>query len=188
MAQRATRGWVIQTTLGAPVTAAPFRHLITLRLAVSFLGEAGQAGWWSSNFLGRNSLAFLSPVFGGNAPLVQYSGVIEAAGRVHDERIGIGRVFHLFRLPESVEFAAFELFRQKELADEIAKCIASTESARAYLSAFAKEQPELISGPVRLPPLIITKQFAPSLCLMASYYEAGFEKSIQCFPYFSECN
>ena len=69
-----------------------------LRLAVGFLGEQEQAAWWPSVFLGRHAHAFLNPIFGSKTRIAQYHGITEAACRVHDESIGVGRVFHLFRL------------------------------------------------------------------------------------------
>src|SRR6516162_928813 len=74
---------------------------IRLRIAIGYLGE--QAAWWPSSFLGQHAFTFLSPVFGNRTTVAQYHGVVEAACRAHDEKIGIGRVFHLFRLPEAAE-------------------------------------------------------------------------------------
>jgi hypothetical protein len=59
-----------------------------------------------------------------NAFVAQYHGVQEAASRVHDEHIGIGRVYHLFRLPEHVEQALFNSLQNKAFVD----CAISTRS------------------------------------------------------------
>jgi hypothetical protein len=85
------------------MNAKLIHQIIGLRLAVGLLGEQEQSGWWPSRFLGRHAHAFLNPIFGGKTRMAQYHGVIEAACRIHDERIGVGRVFHLFRLPETIE-------------------------------------------------------------------------------------
>lgn len=77
--------------------------LIRLRLLVGFLGEKNQFGWWQSTFLGVTSTSFLLPSFPRTSLLAQYHGVIESARQVHDQHIGIGQVFHLFRLPSEVE-------------------------------------------------------------------------------------
>jgi hypothetical protein len=66
---------------------------IQLRIAVGYLGE--QAAWWSSTFLGPHAITFLGPVFGNKTTVAQYQGVVEAACCAHDEKIGVGRVYHL---------------------------------------------------------------------------------------------
>mgnify|MGYP001252747492 FL=1 len=77
--------------------------IVKLRLSIGYLGEREQFGWWSSSFFTRGSDAFLSPLFGRTQILAQCNGVTQAAGIVHDERIGVGNVYHLFRLPEDLE-------------------------------------------------------------------------------------
>src|SRR5262245_17569154 len=83
-------------------------RIATLRLAVGLLGERDNAGWWASGFMAPTGAAFLTPVFGSRILQARYRGVLEVARRVHDERIGVGRVFHPFRLREVVELRVFE--------------------------------------------------------------------------------
>src|SRR6202022_616251 len=85
------------------MNAKLIHNIVGLRLAVGLLGEQEQSGWWPSSFLGRHAPAFLRPIFGSKTRMAQYHGVTEAACRVHDERIGVGRVYHLYRLPETIE-------------------------------------------------------------------------------------
>ena len=79
------------------------QELLELRLLIAFLGERSQFAWWASSFFDNTSKPFLEPVFGKTAKLTQYHGAVEAARRVHDEHIGVGEVFHLFRMPEENE-------------------------------------------------------------------------------------
>ena len=95
---------------------ATLAQIARLKLLVGFLGEQSQFNWWPS--------AFFAPVFNKNAFVAQYHGVQEAASRVHDEHIGIGRVYHLFRLPEHVEQALFNSLQNKAFVD----CAISTRS------------------------------------------------------------
>jgi hypothetical protein len=74
-----------------------------LRVLVGYLGERHQSNRWSSTFLGRTSEAFLAPIFGNTVANARVVGVTEAARRVHDDAMGVGRTFHLFRLPETLE-------------------------------------------------------------------------------------
>jgi hypothetical protein len=99
-------------------------QIARLKLLVGFLGEQSQFNWWLSAFFAPSSSAFLAPVFSKNAFADQYHGVQEAASRVHDEHIGIGRVYHLFRLPEHVEQALFNSLQNKAFVD----CAISTRS------------------------------------------------------------
>ena len=78
-------------------------QLTLMRFAVGFLGEQANPWWWDSSFCGNNGKAFLSPVFPRTYIHAQYQGVVSAAALVHDDRIGVGNVFHLFRLPEDIE-------------------------------------------------------------------------------------
>uniref|UniRef100_UPI0039B77F6C BrxE family protein n=1 Tax=Pseudomonas sp. P1B16 TaxID=2986074 RepID=UPI0039B77F6C len=76
-----------------------------LRVLVGYLGEQ-QPAWWSSQFFSPTAAAFLGPVFARSTTLAQYQGVTAAAARKHEEHIGEGRTFHLFRLPEIFEQSA----------------------------------------------------------------------------------
>ena len=83
-----TAGWR-RVTLAAllhgkagTVNALPIESLIRLRLAVGYLGEQHQAGWWQSSFLSSAGRTFLTFSFAKTLPLAQYSGVTAAAGGV----------------------------------------------------------------------------------------------------------
>ncbi len=75
------------------------KTIAELRVLVGYLGEKPQAGWWSSEFYSPSAAAFLSPIFNRSLFLAQYQGATAAAAKAHDDTIGIGRIFHLFRLP-----------------------------------------------------------------------------------------
>jgi len=161
------------------------RTIVRLRLAVAFLGEREQAGWWPSNFLSRNARAFMEPVFGNGSNLAQYYGATEAARRVHDERIGVGRVFHLFRMPETVEQLVFDLLADKSVSDEVADCIASESTAGAVLVQLAPGIGRAETGPVRVGGIEMLSN-PDTMATIAAHYQAAFRAHTQCFPYFSE--
>jgi hypothetical protein len=98
------------------------RQIVCLRLAVGLFGEQAQLAWWSSSFLGQHALAFLRPIFGSKTRMAQYNGVTEAACRVHDEKVGVGRVFHLYRLPETIERRISDAFQEGSLPEEVTRC------------------------------------------------------------------
>ncbi len=74
-----------------------------LRLLVGYLGEKDQDNWWSTSFFSPSSRNFLAPIFARTTRLAQDNSVRDTARRLHDEQVGIGSVFHLFRLPADVE-------------------------------------------------------------------------------------
>lgn len=155
-----------------------------LRLAVGFLGEQEQAGWWPSAFLGASSKPFLSPVFPKTTVLAQCRGVTHAAARVHDERIGVGSVFHLFRLPEDIEQSVHRLLEQHEPAQRLSSAVKDKQSALSSLKAIAASQRPTGSGPVRVGRAVdLTK--LDSWRVVAAHYAAGFHASSEVFPFFS---
>lgn len=156
-------------------------RIAALRLAVGMLGEREGAAWWTSAFLSPASTSFLAPVFGNNTFQARYHGVLEAARRVHDERIGVGLVSHLFRLPESVEQRLFESVQSG--SSDLAKTISSPESAKATLQSFVTKTVAAKSGPALMafPEAIET---AGWISEAASLYSAAFGAGVQCFPYF----
>src|SRR5437773_108710 len=121
---------------------------LELRLLVGYLGEKLQYNWWASSFYDPFAMDFLSPVFGRTARLAQYNGVREAARRVHDANVGIGRVFHLFRLPEETEH---DLHRHAETLDEaILSVVSDRATALARLRVFADKTAPSAEGPIAI--------------------------------------
>lgn len=154
-----------------------------LRMIVGYLGEKGQHNWWSSEFFSATAPAFLSPVFGKTATLAQYHGVKEAARRVHDEHIGVGRVFHLFRLPESIEQAVFEELQDPAVTDALRRNLESQDAAVAALQAIVESTCSLQEGPVQLggvSDLEGTRWLSDAACC----YQAAFSSGLRSYPYF----
>jgi hypothetical protein len=157
--------------------------ILTMRFAVGLLGEKEQAGWWPSSFMSLSSSAFLLPVFGANIFQARYQGIVEASKRVHDERIGVGRVFHLFRLPEATEQRLFDNLSSSE--GKAAARVLSPGIAREALSRLAVPSPEAKQGPLSIgSPEDLDK--ADWLGTASSLYAAAFAAGLRCFPYFSE--
>jgi hypothetical protein len=160
-------------------------QIIGVRLAVGFLGEHEQAGWWPSMFLGRHAHAFLSPIFGAKTRMAQYHGVTEAACRAHDESIGVGRVFHLFRLPESIEQLMSSAFQEGNVPEEVTRCFDSREAAEGMLASLANGPTAVRPGPIRLGDAGMIN--TPSgVRLAAANYQAAFNTGIKCYPYFAD--
>jgi hypothetical protein len=161
-------------------------HLATLRAVVGYLGEREQHAWWQSSFFSPASQAFLAPVFGRTQILAQLNGVTRAAAIVHDERIGIGQVYHLFRLPEDVEQGIHRVLHSLELCEQIAALVSSKESAMAYLRQEAADSTaEESVGPIHIGDVHDLR--APSFWLnVIANYDHGFDHGTEVYPYFAE--
>jgi hypothetical protein len=158
-------------------------QIIRLRIAVGCLGELDGPPWWQCSFLGPHAAAFLSPVFGSRTTIAQYQGVVEAACRIHDEKIGVGRVFHLFRLPEATE-RRISGCPDNQVADSLKECFASREAAERVLAGLAKGGGDVKPGPFRLG-AAEALDGPDGVALIAAAYRSAFRAGIKCYPYFS---
>jgi len=160
------------------------QSVASLRLTVGILGEDKESCWWPSAFFGASSNAFLGPVFPNTTVLAQCHGLTHAAARVHDERIGVGSVFHLFRLPEDMEQSIHRLLGRQEVAQRLSSVVKDRQSGLAWLTAFAVGKQHSSTGPVRVGRSDgLTK--LDSWRVVAAHYAAGFQASAEVFPFFS---
>jgi hypothetical protein len=155
-----------------------------LRLAVGALGEHSQPTWWPSAFLSPSSKYFLTPVFPKATVLAQCRGVTHAAARIHDERIGVGSVFHLFRLPEEIEQSLHRLLERDEQARRISAAVNDRAVAAASRKSFASGHVRSVGGPVRVG-RVADISIIDSWRAVAAHYSSGFESSAEVFPFFS---
>lgn len=162
-----------------------FERLVVLRCVVGYLGEQALPVWWSSAFFSSSSNTFLNPVFPRTPNLARYTGVTQAASLVHDQQIGIGRVYHLFRLPEDLEQELSDAARIESLWEEMKLAVVGKDTALAYLRGIAGEGAVAEGGPVRVGDLGSLQQ-ERAWASIASAYARAFERSLPTFPYFSE--
>jgi len=162
----------------------PATHaIIQLRTLVGYLGEQPQTHWWDTAFLNKTGLHFLGINFPRSAFAAGLNAVTAAAQRVHDERIGRGRVHHLFRLPYTVEEDLAAALQQTS-PDDLLPTITTREEALHHLTALAGERTLAAVGPVHLgesgetPTTKLVEE-------MAAYYAGAFSTDQQTFPYFT---
>ena len=153
-------------------------NIAKLRICVAFLGEKEQQNWWSSSFLSQSGEAFLSPVFPKTSLLSRVTGASMAAQIVHDEYIGVGDVYHLYRLPENLEQNIAQLLIKDHTVSQI---IESPESAIAYLEGLVDGNASPAVGPLLLDQNDIDQNVIDQ---MASAYLAGFKNSEAVYPYY----
>lgn len=155
-----------------------------LRVLIGYLGEKDQANWWGSEFFSATATAFLAPIFNRSLFLAQYQGVTAAAEKAHDEAIGVGRIYHLFRLPIGLEQASADALNDAAFVQAVKARLTNRELALARLAELA-EKPESASlGPVSLGQM--SQDLRDELQRAAGFYCAAFTSGIQTFPYVRE--
>lgn len=166
------------------LNAQQIKQLILLRVAVGFLGEQANPRWWTSSFCGSNGKAFLEHVFPRTYIHAQYQGVVAAAALVHDDRIGVGNVFHLFRLPEDIE-QALQTSANNEINTALTDVMRDVVSATQFLRGYAGSVQKTSQGPVKVGQLLALRDTSVWKDV-AAYYLDGFEHQRETFPFFSE--
>lgn len=164
-------------------SAAPL--LAEIRFLVGFLGEKTQSSWWGSNFMASSSEAFLAPVFSRTTMLAKYHGVCEAAMLVHDEHIGLGANYHLYRMPESAERAAAKAVTDTDFQQHINDVLGSSEAVQKRLGELAATDIEKVQGPVVLGNYA-DAELNQQLRQSASHYSRAFKEGYECFPFTRE--
>ena len=162
----------------------PIEDLITIRAIVGFLGEKSQFGWWDTNFLSETGLKFLNITFPRTAFSAGVNSVTEAARRLHDSRIGKGRVYHLFRMPEFVEQRIHENLPDFD-ASALLQLFKDKNTALEEIKNMTDSSLEASEGPVQIGNGRSLLKLS-SLKKVAEHYAHAFENGKQTFPYFTE--
>lgn len=157
--------------------------IIRLRMAIGLLGEKDHGNWWPSLWSSSNALAFLSPIYGERTEAARYQGLVETARLVHDSRIGVGRAFHLFRLPETLERRMHDAVVSGN-AMSAAGSVLKEVDAEALLMEIA-EPVDTSPGPIRVGSAADLEK-SDWAKVLAGHYLAAFRNSQQTFPYFAE--
>ena len=157
---------------------ATIKFITQLRICVSFLGEKDQKSWWPSAFLSKSGEAFLKPVFPKTSLLARVNGASAAAQVAHDEHIGIGDVYHLFRLPENIEHDISQILTTDATLNE---CFSSEAAATEKLQVLAGDLQVQGEGPL----LLKQREVNPEvISAMASAFLAAFNSGQPVYPYY----
>jgi hypothetical protein len=145
------------------------------------MGEREQFRWWPSSFLSGTSDAFMAPVFAGTVEMARMVGVSEAARRLHDEAIGVGRASHLFRLPQTLEQDLHRTLSVFPPGTELVPAAAALEHLEALSAGEVAPKP----GPLHVGSLARLMGGEDWIPVVASHHLAAFRGGIQSFPYFA---
>ena len=158
------------------------KEICEFRLLIGFLGEKHQSAWWDCSFLSSSSTAFLAPIYPNSVPLAQYYGVNQAAAKVHDEHIGIGRHYNLYRLPDSMERMLSKKLQDKEFSLQVSKYLTDRQTALNRLKKLGAVKIERTEGPIAVGDFSDTTLYN-LLEKSLSYYLTAFEYGFKTFPY-----
>jgi hypothetical protein len=157
--------------------------LLELRVAVAFLGEHGQNGWWKTQFLQPTGQRFLEFIYPRTAFAAAVTAATEAAKKFHDERIGKGGVFHLFRFPPTLEFRVHQQLLSSDAA-RLAQIVTNASAARALLERYVKNKQPTALGPLRIGEVsAITKEI--TVAKLAGIYLQSISSATVALPYFT---
>jgi hypothetical protein len=159
--------------------------LLKIRVVASFLGEKSQFNWWNSDFFGASAPSFLNPIFPRTRFLAQAEGSSAAARKLHDDRIGVGLVFHLFRLPEDFELSFHQRLQEVDVTAKLSEFLSDKDSALKFMeSEYGKPKSDVV-GPVLVGEInqITSKSVVESI---AQAYLSGFQRETPVFPYLKE--
>jgi hypothetical protein len=157
-------------------------QLLQLRLLVGYLGEQNQSGWWQTSILSSVGDRFMGQNFPRSTLCASLNAVKEAAQKNHDGEVGVGKVFHLFRLPYEIEQGLHgSLLHGSEIND----APESKEAAMDSLLGLAKETINVEPGPTQVGTRK-TIRSAHGVKQLAKHYHAAFSSGVRCYPYFSD--
>ena len=168
----------------------PPRHIFAVRLRalVLALGEKSIPAWWKTEFMNETGLRFLERLY----PRTPVNAAVYAAGRaasdIHDKAVGRIGVYHLFRLPESLEteIHAYSAAQDVDFIKQFRSSLDVREELMDMLCVLCSDQSvkSNTAGPIR----IGTESEASgidALSVAASIYRDAFERGKPAFPYFA---
>lgn len=167
--------------------AQQIRKLLFLRTIAPALGERTTTPRWRTQFLTDFGLRAMARVFPRTPVYAALDSVFVAARLEHDQRIGLGKRYHLFRLPESVERAVSDVISEPTFSTQAATMVADTQNTLMdKLASMASKQGLAdVDGPISLGS--IGQLTEPTvLGSLAAHYWNSFESARRVFPYFTE--
>ena len=161
--------------------------MLLLRTVVAVLGERVTPPWWRTKFLTEVGLRTTARIFPRTAIAAAVNSVSVAAQVDHDKRVGVGRRYHLFRLPSGLERAIAAAMSEETFRSKVTDLVkADQETLLKELESLA-DKPSVPSaeGPVGLGS---AKRLMGSAAIaaMAAHYRASAVDGARRFPYFEE--
>ena len=174
-----------------PKNEAKRQHLalliLRLRAVVLALGESVSPAWWNSELMNETGLRFLERLY----PRTAFGAAVQAAGKAatdaHDRAVGRVGVYHLFRLPESLEIELHQV--SPHLTDDffskLRNALKQPEDLMELLASMCDgEEAEAAPGAKRIGTDSDLMTMA-ALRKTAAVYHTAFARKKPGFPYFT---
>lgn len=166
------------------------RHIFTVRLRalVLALGETAVPAWWKTEFMNETGLRFLERLY----PRTPIRAAVHAAGRAaceeYNKAVGRVGVYHLFRLPPSLEteIHSSPSSDDAELIRRFRSCLGRREDLMEMLSTLhdGRTSKNVVAGPKRIGTESDALRLDAFRMAASIYYEA-FKRGKPAFPYFA---
>jgi hypothetical protein len=165
-------------------------HLIAFRLRalVLALGESASPPWWKTRFMDETGFRFLERLY----PRSYFKAAVHAAGKaacnVHDGAVGRIGVYHLFRLPESLEAEIHAISPSQDedfltqFRSRLGKPVELMEMLMPLCGGAVGQDAD--PGPRRIGAVADLMTLA-ALGRTASFYHGAFSRGKPAFPYFA---
>jgi hypothetical protein len=173
------------TVSGKTERVEAIRRLFMMRALVAALGERTTPQWWRTQFLTDVGLRAIGRVFPRTAIRAAIESTSIVARADHDRRIGVGRRYHLFRFPTTLEHGLIEAMLDDSFCAELTGILKTSQNG--LLDALAKiassRRTSATEGAIRLG--LPARLVEPSgLEELASHYRSCVETGRRVFPYF----
>jgi hypothetical protein len=162
----------------------PVDIFLRLRIAVASLGEKSPTAWWTSSFLSDTGIRYLAYAFPRAPEIAAIQGAVEAARRLHDNRIGTVGVMHLFRQSYEVELLLLDRLKASgaDLHTNIEKFFINQTECRNVLIAIAGSAELGHEGPIQIGACTGLPS-AQAMKRLAAVYLGAFDNKKMTFPY-----
>src|SRR6266852_3936744 len=173
-------GWVSGHGVGS--VNERLEDIIRARLLVASLGERASAPWWRSQASTEVSGRWLERLFPRTAARAALEISSRAALAVHDAKLGGTGVYHLFRLPVSLEAAVHDVLARNDA--RVSALLESTpgDGIQMLAAMAGSERVESVGGPLNCG-RVSTLQRGRALQRLCAAYVGGFQSGAAVFPY-----
>jgi len=161
--------------------------LLTLRALVAALGERTTPPWWRTQFLTEAGMRAVGRIFPRTAVSAAVKSACIAARSEHDRLIGVGKRYHLFRLPTRLEHAIATSLADSALQSALADILREgTDRLLGELKSLSGERTVMrVEGPVSIGD-VNRLDNGRGIAEFAAHYYAAFAQTARCYPYFEE--
>jgi hypothetical protein len=158
-----------------------------LKAVVLALGESTTPPWWQTKFMNETGLKYLERLY----PRSFFHAAVYAAGRAaseaHERAVGRVGVYHLFRLPESLEaeLVRLPLHTYQDFLSELRGALGQSERLMEMLASLCGDEKvgsSLGARRVGSDKDLLTRA---GLRKAAAIYHAAFRMNQPGFPYFT---